>query len=88
MSVNVTVYGADQTSDEYTAALKLKRIIQDSVPNSAIGEIVLFASATLIILGFILKVFDEGVKLCRCPDLHFLRILFAHAPCLMAGIFF
>ena len=46
MSVNVIVYGAEQTSDEYVAALKLKQIIQDSLPNSAIGEIVLFASAT------------------------------------------
>ena len=48
MSVNVIVYGAEQTSDEYVAALKLKQIIQDSLPNSAIGEIVLFASATLV----------------------------------------
>ena len=48
MSVNVMVYGADQTSDEYIAALKLKQIIQGSLPVSAIGEIVLFASATLI----------------------------------------
>ena len=48
MSVNVIVYGADRTSDEYAAALKLKQIIQDSLPDSAIGEIVLFASATLM----------------------------------------
>ena len=48
MSVNVMVYGADQNSDEYIAALKLKQIIQDSLPGSAIGEIVLFASATLM----------------------------------------
>lgn len=48
MSVNIMVYGADQASDEYIAALKLKQIIQDSLPGSAIGEIVLFASATLI----------------------------------------
>lgn len=48
MSVNVMVYGADQTSDEYIAALKLKQIIQDSLPGSAIGEIVLFASATFM----------------------------------------
>ena len=41
MSVNVIVYGADRTSDEYAAALKLKQIIQDSIPDSAIGEIVL-----------------------------------------------
>lgn len=48
MSVDVTVCGADQTSDEYIAALKLKRIILDSLPGDAIGEIVLFASATLM----------------------------------------
>lgn len=48
MSVNIMVYGADQSSDEYIAALKLKQIIQDSLPGSAIGEIVLFASATLM----------------------------------------
>lgn len=48
MSVNVMVYGADQNSDEYIAALKLKQIIQDSLPGSAIGEIVLFASATFM----------------------------------------
>lgn len=48
MSVNVMVHGADQTSDEYIAAIKLKEIIQNSLPESAIGEIVLFASATLM----------------------------------------
>lgn len=48
MSVNVMVCGADQTTDEYIAALKLKRIILDSLPWDAIGEIVLFASATLM----------------------------------------
>jgi len=47
MSVNVFVRGAEKDSDEYQAALKLKNIIQSTVPNSAIGEIVLFASATL-----------------------------------------
>lgn len=47
MSVKVSVYGGDKDSDEYNAALKLKKIIQDSIPNSADGEIVLYASATL-----------------------------------------
>ena len=47
MGANVLVFGADKTSDEYLAALKLKNIIQKSLPNSVIGEIVLFASATL-----------------------------------------
>lgn len=48
MNVDVMVCGADQTTDEYIAALKLKRIILDSLPGDAIGEIVLFASATLM----------------------------------------
>ena len=47
MSVDVMVFGADKESDEYRAALKLKKIIIDSLPATAIGEIVLFASATL-----------------------------------------
>ncbi|MBS6194492.1 MAG: AAA family ATPase [Clostridiales bacterium] len=48
MSVKVTVYGADKESDEYQAAVKLKEIIINSVPHSAEGQIVLFASATLM----------------------------------------
>lgn len=48
MSVNIMVFGVEDDSDEYLAALKLKSIIQDSLPDSAIGEIVLFASATLM----------------------------------------
>ena len=47
MSINVKVFGADKESDEYLAALKLKQIILDSIPPAAIGEIVLFSSATL-----------------------------------------
>ena len=47
MAVKVSVYGSDKASDEYIGALKLKKIIQDGMPVSAIGEIVLFASATL-----------------------------------------
>lgn len=48
MSVSVMVLGAEKDSDEYIAALKLKDIIQNSMPASAAGEIVLFASATLM----------------------------------------
>lgn len=48
MSVKVTVYGADKESDEYQAAIKLKEIINNSVPHSVEGQIVLFASATLM----------------------------------------
>lgn len=48
MSVSVMIYGAEQTSDEYLAALKLKDIIQRSLSGAVIGEIVLFASATMM----------------------------------------
>ena len=41
------VFGAEKQSDEYKAAIKLKEIILSSIPATAIGEIVLFASATL-----------------------------------------
>lgn len=47
MSVNVMVYGPGQETDEYQAALRLKEIILDSLPSSAIGEIILYANATL-----------------------------------------
>lgn len=48
MSVMISVFGANHESDEYQAALKLKKIIQDGLPQNAIGEIVLFVSATLM----------------------------------------
>lgn len=48
MSVTITVYGAEQDSDEYLAAQELKSIIREGMPRDAIGEIVLFASATLM----------------------------------------
>lgn len=47
MAIKVSVFGAEKESDEYNAALKLKNIIQTTTPESAKGEIVLFASATL-----------------------------------------
>lgn len=47
MSVKISINGAYRDSDEYSAALKMKRIIQNSIPDSAVGEIVLFVSATL-----------------------------------------
>lgn len=74
MSVNVIVYGADRTSDEYAAALKLKQIIQDSIPDSAIGEIVLFASATLMGQAVkdidLLMIWSSSELLSRCRILH------------------
>lgn len=48
MSVIVTVAGSNHESDEYQAAIKLKEIIQNEMPNNAIGEIVIFVSATLM----------------------------------------
>ena len=47
MGIKVSIYGADKDTDEYNAALKMKCIIQNSVPDTVIGEIVLFVSATL-----------------------------------------
>ncbi len=47
MGIIVSVYGADKESDEYRAALKLKTIIQKSTSDKVVGEIILFASATL-----------------------------------------
>ena len=47
MSVNILVYGADKESDEYEAAVKMKEVIKNTLPDSVTGEIVLYASATL-----------------------------------------
>lgn len=47
MSVLVRVIGSDDGSDEYAAAGLLKKIIIDSVPETAMGEVILFPSATL-----------------------------------------
>ena len=48
MSVLVSVIGGNPNSDEYRAALKLKNIINETIPQSVIGEIILFASANLV----------------------------------------
>ena len=48
MPVKITVCGADKDSDEYSAALKLKTILHDGFPKEAEGEVVLYASATLM----------------------------------------
>lgn len=48
MSVIVNISGANKESDEYRAAEKLKIIIHNSIPSTVVGEIVLFASATLV----------------------------------------
>lgn len=48
MGVTITVIGANEDSDEYLAAVRLKKIIQIDLPKDAIGEILLFASATLM----------------------------------------
>lgn len=47
MAVLVRIIGDDDGSDEYYAAKRLKQIIEESVPQTAMGEVVLFPSATL-----------------------------------------
>ena len=47
MSVIVRIIGNNDGSDEYAAAERLKRIIEITVPNTTIGEIILFPNATL-----------------------------------------
>lgn len=47
MSVIVKIIGENDQTDEYLAAERLRIIICDSVPATAIGEIVVFPSATL-----------------------------------------
>lgn len=48
MSVSISIYGADIESDEYQAAVKLKKIISESLGPKVVGEIVLFSNATLM----------------------------------------
>lgn len=48
MGVIINVVGANSNTDEYRAAIKMKEIIQKTVPQSVIGEIVLYVSANLI----------------------------------------
>ena len=48
MSVLIKVIGADKQSDEYQAAEKLYDIIMAGLPKNCIGEVLIYASATLI----------------------------------------
>jgi len=48
MAVIISIVGGNKESDEYKAALKLRDIILESVPNEVIGEIVLYVSATFM----------------------------------------
>ena len=48
MSINVSIGGGNPNSDEYKAAIRLKKIIEESVPEYVIGEILLYASANLV----------------------------------------
>lgn len=48
MSVTVKIIGSKPNSDEYLGAVRLKRIFEEGLPNSAFGEIILHANATLI----------------------------------------
>ena len=47
MSVIVRIIGENDGSDEYAAAERLKRIIETTVPQTTLGEIILFPNATL-----------------------------------------
>ena len=47
MSILISIIGIDDGSDEYNAAKRIKSIFDATSPKAAIGEIVLFPSATL-----------------------------------------
>ena len=47
MAVTINIIGDNDGSDEYRAAEKLKQIIEKSIPQTAMGEVILFPSATL-----------------------------------------
>ena len=47
MSILVKIIGENDGTDEYLAAERLKGLIQSSAPTGAVGEIILFPSATL-----------------------------------------
>lgn len=47
MAVLIKIIGDDDVSDEYRAAVRLKQIIETSMPKTAMGEVILFPSATL-----------------------------------------
>ena len=47
MAVFVKIIGDDDGSDEYRAAERLKQIIETSISKTAMGEVILFPSATL-----------------------------------------
>lgn len=47
MSVIISVIGADQASDEYQGALRLKSLLEHSLPDDALGQITLHANATV-----------------------------------------
>lgn len=48
MDVKFSVIGAKPNSDEYQGALKLKKILEEAMPSSAEGEIVLHPNATIM----------------------------------------
>ena len=47
MAVMVQIIGDDDGSDEYGAAKRLKQIIEESMMQTVMGEVVIFPSATL-----------------------------------------
>lgn len=56
MGIDIKIYGADESSDEYEAALRLKKIIETSITDNADGSIILFVNATFF--GQIVKDVD------------------------------
>lgn len=75
MSVQVYVLGANHDSDEYKAALKLRNIINDGLCQlSVIGEVVIYANATLF--GQDVKDIDLlmiGILQNYTPELYFIN---------------
>lgn len=47
MSIVTRVVGENDNSDEFQAALRMKEVIDNTAPRTAIGEIILYPSATL-----------------------------------------
>lgn len=56
MSVMISIIGPTSSSDEFIAAEKLKRVIEETIPKDAIGEIIIAPSATLF--GQVVKDID------------------------------
>lgn len=47
MAVTINIIGENDHSDEFNAAIKMKRVLEETLPQNTIGEIVLYPSSTL-----------------------------------------